>query len=228
MIEILFEDEWLLAVNKPAGLFVHPSQLDRRLPSLVTLLRQERSFEWLAPVHRLDRPTSGVLLFAKNADTASALGLAFASREVEKRYLAVVRGWLPAALSIDSPLDEKPSLTHIVPLARYTLPFATRKYPQLRLGLVEAFPHTGRTHQIRRHLKHVFHPIAGDTVYGDGDVNRAVRALIADTISAGGLLLHSSHLSFKHPATRETLTLRAPPPPWMDVLGAHSGPSLHF
>jgi tRNA pseudouridine65 synthase len=171
------------------------------------------------PVHRLDRGTSGVLLFALSAEIASALGRAFEGDGVDKRYLALVRGWPDSAGTIDHPLARldddsardaaraaQPAVTHYERLARLELAVADDRHPTTRHALIALRPETGRRHQLRRHLKHAAHPIIGDATYGKGRHNRALAALAGIT----RLWLHAHTLAFDHPVTRERLTVEAP------------------
>ncbi|MGE4242377.1 pseudouridine synthase [Ramlibacter sp.] len=186
MLKIIHLDTDLVAIDKPAGLLVHPSRLDahERETALATLERQLG--EKLFPVHRLDKATSGVLLFARSGEAARhfAAGL----EATEKRYLALVRGWPPEAGAVEHPLardPEKPSagqpqreaLTRYHRLATHEWPFRVdERHATTRTALVEARPITGRRHQLRRHFKHIAHPIVGDSTHGKGPLNRAAAA----------------------------------------------------
>lgn len=175
------------------------------------------------PAHRLDRATSGALLFALDTVTHRQLSMAFEYGAVSKRYLAIVRGWPPQVLHIDHPLrrmtddgdilpdagDAQPSSTALRTLARIELPIPIDRYPAARYALVELRPTTGRRHQLRRHLKHVSHPIVGDSTYGKGPHNRLFR----ERFGCERLLLHAIELGLSHPATGEPLRVLAPPPP---------------
>ncbi|MFW1676394.1 tRNA pseudouridine(65) synthase TruC [Pontibacter sp. JAM-7] len=220
-VEILYEDEHLIALNKPAGLLVHPSWLaPRGTPNLASILKQY----WSASpytVHRLDRPTSGVILFAKHKAVAQALNLTFAEHRIEKTYLCVCRGYVSASGTIDYPLqeekdkiadkfmaDDKPpqdAITDYRCLAQVELPLAVGRYATARYSLVQVKPKTGRKHQIRRHMKHIFHPIAGDTKHGDNKHNTVLRQHYA----LNRLLLMATELRFTHPVTEEELLLTA-------------------
>jgi tRNA pseudouridine65 synthase len=171
------------------------------------------------PVHRLDRPTSGIVLFALNREAAGSLGRQLQEHTVAKCYLAVVRG-IPADQTIDYPLKELPlyrtdlklaepleAVTHLKTLAQVELPVAVGRYPTSRYALVELTPVSGRRHQLRRHLKHIFHPIIGDTTYGDGVHNRHFR----DHLGSHRLLLCAVALTVTHPRSGSPLTITAPP-----------------
>ena len=172
--------------------------------------------------HRLDRGTSGVLLFGLNRETAGALGRQFAAGTVEKRYWAVVRGHPPASGTIDHPLsrqrdaylfrgeqssaEAQPALTHYRKLAEIELPVAVDRYPTSRYALLELEPLTGRRHQLRRHLKHLAHPIIGDATYGKGRHNR----FFAEHFGCRRLLLACTALAFNHPVNGERVHAKAP------------------
>ncbi len=164
------------------------------------------------PVHRLDRATSGVLLFALDADTAAAIGRQIMARTVRKRYLAVVRGFTEASGRIDHPLstgdrrEDQPACTDYVRLATLELPIPIGRYPSARYSLLSVWPRTGRTHQIRRHFKHIFHPLIGDTTYGEGRHNRLFRM----EFGCHRLLLHAMEMELQHPESGELVRLHAP------------------
>ncbi|MBS0463162.1 MAG: pseudouridylate synthase [Proteobacteria bacterium] len=163
-------------------------------------------------VHRLDRATSGCVLVAFDRDTAAALGAQFMQRDVEKTYLAVCRGWPDALGVIDHPLDggpgrplKKPAVTVFRRLATGELPEPSGGFPTSRYALLECRPQTGRWRQIRRHLKHRFHHLIGDTSHGDGHHNRIFRARGIER-----MLLHAHSLAFAHPRGGDRITVTAP------------------
>lgn len=202
---ILYRTSALVAVDKPSGLAVHRGQ--SRDPVHALELVRDSVGSYVYPVHRLDRATSGVLVFALSADAARAVGGAFERGEVEKRYLAIVRGNPPEQALVEHALsqeDGKPAQearTAIFTRARYG-----------RYALVEASPKTGRTHQIRRHLKHLSCPIIGDVRYGKGDHNRFFRT----ELDLHRLALHATSLTLTDPSTGELVTIRAPLPPELE------------
>jgi tRNA pseudouridine65 synthase len=220
-LEIIWQDESFVAVNKPAGLLVHRTPLDPREERFALQLVRDILGRRVYPVHRLDRPTSGVLLFALSPAMAQQLAATFAERRVEKHYLAVVRGVTAEAGVIDHPLadlpdrylssrqdgEERDAVTAYRRLAAVELPVAVGRYPASRYSLVAALPRTGRRHQLRRHFKHLFHPIIGDTNYGEGRHNRFFR----EELGCHRLLLHAVELNFPHPSTGELVTVTAPP-----------------
>lgn len=201
-IDELYRDEHMLVVNKPAGISVHKGW-DNDPINAVKLVRKLAK-RYVHPVHRLDRPTSGALVFAFDGATTGMLQDHFRDKTIEKRYLALVRGVVKEAQVIDHPVPKKlkgdrvDAVTRIRPL----------KVVLDRYTLVEAFPETGRTHQIRRHLKHLSHPILCDTRYGDGKENQKAR----ETWGLLRLGLHAAEIRLKHPHTGEPLRVVAPPP----------------
>ena len=221
MLEILYQDEVLVAVNKPAGMLVHRSWLDRHETQFVMQTLRDQIGQRVYPIHRLDRPTSGVLLFSLNSEIAHMLCQQFEQKQIEKQYLAVVRGYVTGHGEIDYPLkvqldkiadkfsqpDKAPqsAVTFYEGLQTVEMPYGVGRYATSRYSLVRLIPQTGRKHQLRRHMKHIFHPILGDTQYGDLHQNRAL------TLHLGysRLFLHSDSLSFIHPITKEQITITA-------------------
>lgn len=197
-LQILFQDEFLIAINKPSGLLVHRGWANDSFPALQRL--RDQIGERVYPVHRLDRATSGVLLFARSSEVARDLQALFESHAVVKRYWALCRGNQLKAQRLSHPLAKEkggarsPAVTELRLLASFE-----------RYGLVEAIPRTGRTHQIRKHLKHVAHPIIGDVRYGKGEHNRLFR----ERFAFGRLALHCRSLELIHPRTKESLTIEA-------------------
>lgn len=224
-LPLLHRDARLVAVHKPAGLLVHRSALDAHAEHDALSLLRERLGVPLWPVHRLDKGTSGVLLFARDVDAARRLGAAFADGRTRKRYLALVRGW-PAAEGLCShPLARDPERasagqTHLAAdtawqrLARLELPLSTSgAYAHTRLALLALNPRQGRRHQIRRHAKHIGHPLIGDSTHGKGPLNRALAAWYGHA----RLWLHALDLDIPHPDdAAHRLRLRAEPGPEWD------------
>lgn len=221
-LEILYKDEDLVAVNKPSGLMVHKSPLATGEKRFALQMVRNQTGSHVFPVHRLDRPTSGVLLFARNRETAAGMSKLFESGQIQKSYLAVVRGYVEAEGTINHPLKDikhkvdsrKPipeprkdeAVTDFKCLAQVELPVAVDRYPTTRYALVKLWPKTGRRHQLRRHMKHIFHPMVGDTVYGKSVHNR----FFENHFNCKGLLLAARELSFIHPVTGEPVTITAP------------------
>jgi tRNA pseudouridine65 synthase len=207
-LRVLYEDDYLIAVDKPAGFQVHtPTRLSREGRVLknrnVMRILREQTGKYIFPVHRLDRATSGVLLFAFESSIAGKLQQQFKDKTVEKHYLALVRGWLQGEQSIESELDGKLAVTQASSLFCFELPIPSHKHPTSRYTLMHLLPATGRNHQIRRHFKGLSHPLIGDTVYGDGKHNRVWR----EKIVGSSLFLKAHRLHFNHPVTGERIQL---------------------
>lgn len=213
-LEILYRDQCLVAVNKPSGLLVHRTRISRDREFLLQRLRNQLG-RHVHPVHRLDRATSGVMLFALDPDSASAAAQAFQEGRVDKKYVAVVRGYADPAGTIDHAIkpeeggQARRAVSHYSRLATVELDHPVGRYRTARYSLVAVRPETGRRHQIRRHFEHISHPVVGDTTHGDGRHNRFFR----EQFGIWRLLLHAWSLDLAHPATGEPLTLRAEPTP---------------
>jgi len=223
-LPVLYRDDHLVAVHKPAGLLVHRTVLDRHETRFAVQIVRDQIGQHVHPAHRLDRGTSGVLLFALDRDIARALSAQFEAQRVDKHYLAVVRGYPPEAGCIDHALsrqfddhefraqnasasaDAQAAITHYRRLATVELPYCVDRYPSSRYALLELKPETGRRHQIRRHLKHLSHPIIGDATYGKGRHNR----LFQELFGCHRLLLACLDMTIVHPVSGESLTFTAP------------------
>lgn len=221
-LTILYCDEHLVAINKPSGLLVHRSAIDRYETRFAMQLLRDQLGQHVYPLHRLDKPTSGVLLFALNPQCAQKTGALFAAQRVQKTYAAIVRGYAPIEGIIDHPLVEEldkhadkkirpnntaqHALTYFKRLAFVELPIAVDKYPQSRYSLVCCKPKTGRKHQLRRHLKHINHPIIGDAKHGKSVHNH----FFQQQFEARRLLLTATELQLPHPYTNEPLHICAP------------------
>lgn len=222
MLDILYQDDYLIAINKPSGWLVHRSWLDKQEKVVIMQTLRDQIGQHVYPVHRLDRPTSGVLLFALSSQIANLMATQFAMHQPRKIYHAVVRGYVNQANIIDYPLVEeldkiadkfshknKPAqsaITHYRPLSQIEIPMAVGKYSTARYSLIELKPLTGRKHQLRRHMKHIFHPILGDSKHGDLHQNRA----FSEFFAVNRLMLHASDLIFIHPITQQTIIINAP------------------
>jgi len=220
-LEILYQDEHLVAVNKPSGLLVHRSMIDKHETRFALQLVRNQIGLRVYPVHRLDKPTSGVLLFALDSETARLLGEQFTADAVQKQYLAVVRGYSAEHDVIDYPLKQEldkmtdvkadkdkqaqEAVTEYFRLATAELPIPVGRYQTARFSLLQLRPKTGRKHQLRRHMKHIFHPIVGDTTHGDGRQNQFFR----QQFDCRRLLLAATAMSFKHPHTGMAVKVRA-------------------
>jgi tRNA pseudouridine65 synthase len=212
-LPILYQDEHYVAIDKPPGLLVHRSPISRDRVFALQMLRDQLGRR-VYPLHRLDRATSGVMLFALSAEAAGGVGRQFDCGSVDKEYLAVVRGWIDADGLIDHPLADEdgngvaqPAQTRFRCLARVELPHAVDRYPTARYSLVAATPLTGRRQQIRRHLKHVSHHLVGDTTHGNGRHNRFFR----EVLQIRRMLLMARSLAFDHPYLDTRLRVEASP-----------------
>lgn len=225
-LEIIYQDEYMVAINKPAGLLVHRSMIDKRETRFAMQILRDQIGQHVFPVHRLDRPTSGVLLFALSSDIARVLNETFANRLVQKHYVALVRGFMPNVnewLHLDYPLKEQhdkmtdgkakqdklpqEAQTDYMAVAKAQLPFAVGRYDSVRYSLVHLRPLTGRKHQLRRHLAHLRHPILGDTSHGDGRQNRFFFA----HFNVRRLMLTACALVLPHPVTQANIALTIKP-----------------
>jgi tRNA pseudouridine65 synthase len=212
-LKILYQDFYYVAVDKPAGFHVHPPEdkrhkIARSLNCLHILNQQLNSY--IYPVHRLDRATSGVLLFALDSESARLGCDLFKNREIDKVYYCVARGQINSDGVINHPLrsdvdrqdlERYDAMTHYTPIASIELPFATNRHPTSRYTLLRVKPLTGKMHQIRRHFAHISHPLIGDTIYGDGKHNRFFR----EELGISGLLLKCYSLEFNHPQSGDGL-----------------------
>ncbi|MEW6166017.1 MAG: pseudouridine synthase [Pseudomonadota bacterium] len=220
MLNVLYRDDHVIAINKPPGWLVHRSNLDRHETRILVQALRDQIGRHVHPVHRLDKGTSGVQLFALDPQTAAALGAQFEQHAVGKEYQAIVRGWPAAEGRIDHPLtrladrhgeiaqrdEPQPALTDFRRLATVELPFAVDRYPASRYALLALAPRTGRRHQLRRHLKHIAHPIIGDATYGKGRHNRFFQT----QFGCHRLLLACRALRFRHPRDNSERCIVAP------------------
>lgn len=212
-LEILYEDEHLLAVFKPAWLLVHRGMGNDE----VTLVDHVRSYFGggkVHPMHRLDRQTSGVVLFAKSPEVARSVRETFDSGEIEKTYLAMVRGIAPDEGFIDYAIPKSEDGPRVDAQTAFRRVGEVRVEPR-EVSIVEAKPVTGRFHQLRRHLRHIHHPILLDSNYGPTKLNRAFKA----EWGLPRLTLHASRLALPHPQTGDILSVSSELPddlaePW--------------
>ena len=220
MLDILFHDDHLIAIDKPAGLLVHRSDIDRHETRFAVQLLRDQIGRRVQPVHRLDKGTSGVLLFAFSPEVARTMERQFASGAVDKTYLAVVRGWPAESGVIDHALarqhddygrclrqaEAQPAVTRYRRLATVEVPVSIDRYPTSRYALMELKPLTGRQHQLRRHMKHISHPIIGDATHGKGVHNRFFQR----ELGCHRLLLACVHMAFRHPLSGEDVCIDVP------------------
>jgi len=216
--QILFADESILLLHKPSGWFVHPPENPRHRRGL----KRRTCVQWLHdqhnlrafPAHRIDAATEGILIFGKTKSATAHLNAQFKNQQVEKTYLAVVRGWfkedngqIDLPLELDSTGELVPCQTFYKTLSRIELPYSVnKKFSTSRYSLIEVKPRTGRWHQIRRHMNRVSHPIIGDREHGDSHHNRFFR----DQLKIDGLCLWAKELSLQHPESSENLMFQSP------------------
>ena len=202
-IELLFVDEHVVVANKPSGLLVHRGWDD---DDDVAMFRVRDAIgQHVHPLHRLDRGTSGALLFARTKAAAATLAKAFEEGRIDKRYLALVRGTPPDSGVIDYAIQKKEGGPRVPAVTRFR---RVASSPVDRCSLVEAIPETGRLHQIRRHLRHIDHPLVGDVKHGSGEINRRYRA----EYNLCRLALHAEYLGFEHPVTAARIEVTAAMP----------------
>lgn len=222
MLPILYQDEHIVVIDKPSGLLVHRSMIDKHETRFALQMTRDQIGQYVYPVHRLDKPTSGILVMALSKDIAMKLSEQFMAKVISKKYIALVRGYTLVEGCIDYALKEqldkmtdkqatqdKPAqeaVTHYKTLWQGEVPIAVGRYPKSRYSLLSLSPETGRKHQLRRHMKHIFHPIVGDTTHGDGKHNTMFR----DNFALQRLLLVAKELNFQHPVTKTPMKLIAP------------------
>lgn len=210
MLEILYRDEHLIAINKPAGLLVHKSFYSGEADTYAIQELKKQIGQKVYPVHRLDRKTSGVLLFTLDKEMLKTMSDLFAARAVEKRYIAILRGWAKEEETIDYDLINENEVKQnaitryrLLQTSEIDLPFL--KHQTSRYCLVEAIPETGRFHQLRKHFKHILHPILGCRKHGCNKQNK----LWLQTFGINKMTLHAHQLMFNHPLSNEKITLNA-------------------
>jgi tRNA pseudouridine65 synthase len=217
VLEILYEDAHYVAINKPNGLLVHRTRIaEEKKEFALQLLRDQLGLR-LHPLHRLDRGTSGVLLFSKSPEAAAPVVKAFEDRQPEKTYFAIVRGYTPESGTIDWPIrpdrdnnlkEPQEAVTHFERLGTIELPIPVGRYETARYSFVKVKPETGRMHQIRKHFGHIRHYIIGDKKHGDWRHN----LMFLEKLNSANLLLHAAALTFEHPFTGRKIEIKAPLP----------------
>lgn len=221
-LTILYQDRDLVAIDKPCGLLVHRSPIDKHETEFAVQRLRDQIGQHVYPIHRLDRPTSGVLLFALSSEVASLMGKQLMSHTLHKRYTALVRGYVKGSGLVDyalryrldkyadkdrnPALPSQPACTEYFPLQHFELPIAYRKHETVRYTLMQLVPITGRKHQLRRHMAHLRHPIIGDTTHGDGKQNKFARSHFA----FNQLALSCTSLTLYHPRLNRWLSIEAP------------------
>ena len=210
-IEIIYEDEYCLIVNKPNNLLVHHSHFSRNVEeeSLVELLKKQ-GYDHPIPVHRLDRKTSGVLLLAKSTEFVKPFQELFDNILIDKRYVALLRGFVNVGGVIDSPVKNergnyRDALSTYRNIKQFTLNIPVKPYPVSRYSFVMLKPHTGRMHQLRMHANKISHPIIGDHKYGNRNHNK----MFEEQLNAPNLFLHAYKLNFIHPFSEKKIIVKA-------------------
>lgn len=210
MLEILYRDEHIIAINKPHGLLVHRSSIAADTSEFALQLLRDQIGQPVYPAHRLDRKTAGVLLFSLDKETDKLIQPMFSEKKIDKKYLAILRGFCPVEGTIDYPLAKEngtiqDAVTHYKQLAESEIDVPHGKFPTSRYSLVEANPETGRMHQLRRHFAHIMYPIIGDRPHGCNKQNK----LWKERFDMDTMMLHASELSFQHPITHENIHITA-------------------
>lgn len=213
MLNILYQDDYLIAVNKPCGLLVHRTSIAEGDGPFVLQMLRDQVGRKLFPVHRIDRPTSGVLVFAFSSEVARQLNDQLTNGASHKKYVTLVRGWLPEEMVCDRSVKNdrgnlQEAITRFVPVKQLELPLATDRYPTARFAVVEAYPLTGRWHQIRQHLAQLRHYIINDRVHGDGKQNR----IFTEQLGIREMFLHARALHLQHPVLQTEIAIEAPFP----------------
>ncbi len=210
-LDILYQDEYICAINKPHGLLVHQTPIARDANVFALQLLRDQLGQLVYPAHRIDRKTGGVLLFALENELHKKLQQLFADNLMRKEYLAIVRGYTDDQGDIDYALTREDgkvqeSFTSYQAIDRVELPVPFGKHQTSRYSLVKAFPKTGRMHQIRKHFDHILHPIIGDRPHGCNKQNK----LFKERWQMDTMMLHAHRLSFTHPLTDELVNIEAP------------------
>ncbi|MGO3193945.1 MAG: pseudouridine synthase [Sphingobacterium sp.] len=211
MLEILYQDDYIVAINKPHGLLVHRSAIAADTSECALQLLRDQLQQTVHPAHRIDRKTGGLLLFSRNKEMDSSLQQLFANKQIDKTYWAIVRGYTQDTGTIDYPLRKEngtmqDALTHYRTLARSEIDLPFGQHATSRYSLVELKPITGRMHQLRRHMAHILHPILADRPHGCNKQNK----LWKERFHMDTMLLHAKTIAFKHPLTEAAIHIQAP------------------
>lgn len=211
-LAILYQTPDLVAINKPHGLLVHRSPMANEATEFAVQRLRDQLGQRVWPVHRLDRKTGGVLLFALSEAMNSIMQQQFMDGQVHKTYLAIVRGFTPDTQTIDYALRHpdtgvvQEAVTHLKTIKCTEIPLPFGKHATSRYSLVELTPTTGRMHQLRKHMAHILHPIIGDRPHGCNKQNK----LFLEEFSLNTMLLHAQQLAFMHPVLGEDVVITAP------------------
>jgi len=210
LLEIIYQDEDFIAINKPHGLLVHRSPIAADASEFAIQLLRDQIGRKVYPCHRIDRKTSGVLLFAFHEEGNVLMQKQFMNNEVKKTYHAIVRGFAPEEIHIDYPLTNdkgktQDAVTDFVRLNTCELDLAFGKHASSRYSFLELHPQTGRFHQLRKHLAHIFHPIIGDRPHGCNKQNK----LFLETWKMNTMMLHATSINFLHPIQNKEVSIQA-------------------
>ncbi len=211
LLPILYQDEYFVIINKPHNLLVHRSPIAAEESIFALQLLRNQLGCWVSPCHRIDRKTSGILIFALSQDADKAMKKQFESQQVHKKYWALVRGFLPENGMTDRPLAKEngtlqEAVTHFKCIAQVELEIAVSRYPTSRYSLAEVIPETGRMHQIRRHFAQLRHYLIGDKTYGECKHNK----MFEQRFGLNTMLLHAKEIAFIHPFTHKAMLIQAP------------------
>ena len=210
MLEVLYQDQHLVAINKPHDLLVHRSSIAKDVSLFALQLLRDQLQKHIYTVHRLDRKTSGVLLFSFTDDVHRSMQKLFAENKIKKTYWAIVRGFTEDEGTIDYPLKRddgktQEAITHYKTLARTEVAIPFGKFSTSRYSWVEIYPSTGRMHQIRKHFAHILHPIIADRPHGCNKQNK----LFKDRFEMKTMLLHAKSIEFSHPVSNRKIFIEA-------------------
>ncbi len=209
-LEILYRDDFFVAINKPNGLMVHRSSIASDVQVFALQMLRDQTGRYVYPVHRLDRKTSGILLFAFDKETTKILQKGIECKSTIKEYTAITRGYFPDKITVDYPLindkgKKREACTKFELIETTEIPVALGKHQTSRYSLIKAFPQTGRMHQIRKHCNHLRHPIIGDRPHGCSKQNRMFKKKWEMT----NMLLHASRMTLIHPFEENIVELHA-------------------
>jgi tRNA pseudouridine65 synthase len=211
MLQVVYQDDYIVAVNKPHGLLVHKSSIANDASEFALQIVRDQLGKHVYPVHRLDRKTGGLLIFALDEESLKLMQQLFIKHNIQKKYLAVVRGFTPESGIIDYPLKKEngtiqEALTIFRTLKHTEIDIPSGKHQTSRYSLVETEPRTGRMHQLRRHFAHIMHPIIGDRPHGCNKQNR----IFKERWNMTTMLLHAAEVRFNHFITGKEIQIKAP------------------
>lgn len=218
LLEIIYEDEDIVAINKPHGLMVHRSKIANDATEFALQLLRDQIGQKVYPAHRLDRKTSGVLLFSKTKEVDRMIQHQFMNHNIDKTYFAIVRGHLPEKGTIDYAIGEddkkKEACTYYEVQEQFEINVPLGKHPTSRYALIKVQPTSGRFHQIRKHMAHIFHPIIGDRPHGCSKQNRMWKI----RYGMESMMLHAAELEIQHPDGKLRNLKASPSPEFERVL----------